>query len=321
MTRAKLFITALFFFFLCSKPAFPFDGPLGYKNQFPLFRPLNTPELLSAVPESSFSASLSYSSVYLVRSSREWNFGLDMEAAELDIDLKKNFRDSFELGVSLPFLSFNSGFMDRFLNDYHRAFGFPDYGRSYRPDNEFLYAIKRNGADVVKGKGGGVGVGDLRVTAKKTILTGDPAISIAAFVEAPTGDAKKGYGNGSWDTGASLLVDKNIGERVRVYLNLGFISPGDLRAYQRVRLRDYLFGGAAIEGRVLERLSVVGQVYIEGSPYPGTDISSVDRTAVLLAIGARYHLDDTSYELSFTEDPSTSGAPDFSLTFSLKKRF
>ncbi len=35
-------------------------------------------------------------------------------------------------------ISFNSGFMDAFLSSFHKTFGFPDYGRSGRPGNDFL---------------------------------------------------------------------------------------------------------------------------------------------------------------------------------------
>jgi hypothetical protein len=43
--------------------------------------------------------------------------------------------------------------------------------------------------------------------------------------------------------------------------------------------------------------------------------------AVLLSLGGRYYSGNNSFELSFTEDPNTSGAPDFSLNFSFKKIF
>jgi hypothetical protein len=47
----------------------------------------------------------------------------------------------------------------------------------------------------------------------------------------------------------------------------------------------------------------------------------MDRTAVLLTLGGRYYSGDNNFELSFTEDPNTAGAPDFMLNFSFKRRF
>jgi hypothetical protein len=41
---------------------------------------------------------------------------------------------------------------------------------------------------------------------------------------------------------------------------------------------------------------------------------------MLLVLGGRYYAGVGSFELSLTEDPNTSGAPDFILNFSFKKR-
>jgi len=244
-----------------------------------------------------------------------------MEIAELNLKVKKTVKDFIELAVDVPILSFNSGFMDDFVDGYHSAFGFPDYGRSSRPDNEFLYEVRRNGRLIVKGEPGRVGIGDIRLTLKKPLMKGDPAISIKGDVELPTGDAKSGYGSGSIDAGISLLFDKKLSEAFKTYSNIGVVFPGALRGHERVGLKDFIYGGAAVEAAFWKDISLLGQVFIQGSPLPETDIGPVDRTAVLLSLGGRYYSGNNSFELSFTEDPNTSGAPDFTLNFSFKSRF
>jgi uncharacterized protein DUF3187 len=92
----------------------------------------------SASTGDSFSADLSYSSIYLAKNSDEWPFGLYMEIAELTFKFRKDIRGFIEMGVDIPIVSFNSGFMDNFLKAYHNTFGFPDYGRSNRPRNAFF---------------------------------------------------------------------------------------------------------------------------------------------------------------------------------------
>lgn len=301
--------------------AYAFEGPLQVKNQFPLFINLDAPYLETASIENSFSVSLSHSSIYLVRDSAEWSMGLDMEITELNVRFRRNIKDFIELGVDIPFLSFNSGFMDGFLNSYHDAFGFPDYGRSNRPDNEFLYEVRRKGVLIVKGESGRIGIGDIRFAIKKPILKGDPSISIKVDLELPTGDAEKGYGSGSIDAGAVVLLDKKLSEKIKAYCNLGVVSPGDLKGHEKVELREFIHGGAGVEAALWKDLSLLGQLFIQGSPFPKTDISSVDRLAVLFSLGGRYYSGNNSLEFSFTEDPNTSGAPDFALSFSFKRRF
>jgi Protein of unknown function (DUF3187) len=312
-----LFLSAFFF----ASPAVPFDGPFPVRNQFPLYRVINPPSLEKASLEDSFSADLSYASVYMVQSSSTWSIAADMEVAELDLRFRKSFNDSFELGIDVPFISFNSGFMDSFLNDYHRAFGFPDYGRSERPLNSFLYEVRRNGVLIIKGDTG-TGIGDIRLTAKKTLLRSDSAaITLLADVELPTGDASRGFGNGSLDAGGALLVEKTIGEKVKVYGNVGILFPGKLRANETLTLDASPYAGLGVEAAVWSHLSLLGQVMIQKSPLPETGIGSLDRPSVLLSLGGRYAWEKNSLDFAFTEDPNTAGAPDVSFTFSFKRRF
>ncbi len=306
---------------LFASDAFSFGGPLETRNQFPLFLPLNAPSLETASYEHSLSVDFAYSSVYMVRSSSSWSVNLDMEVAALNFRYRRDILNLFELGIDIPVLSFNSGFMDGFLKSYHNAFGFSDYGRSERPSNSFLYEVRRNGVLVIKGEGGGVGIGDIRLTAKRALLSGDPAVSVVADVELPTGSASKGYGNGSIDAGVGLLVDKKLSEKIKGYLNLGVVFPGDFRARETVELRNFVYGGICLEAQLWKNFGLLGQVVAQNSPFPKTGVNSMDRPSVLLTLGGRYTSGKSSFELSFTEDPNTAGAPDFSVAVSFKKRF
>jgi hypothetical protein len=116
-------------------------------------------------------------------------------------------------------------------------------------------------------------------------------------------------------------MDKKFGETWKTYLNLGVVFPGDLKGHERVNLDHFLYGGTAVEAAIWKTVRLLGQVFIQGSPFPETGIASVDRTAVLLSLGGRYHSGNSSFELSLTEDPNTSGAPDFTLNFTFKQSF
>jgi hypothetical protein len=302
-------------------PSYAFDGPLQVRNQFPLFLPFNAPYLEKAAIETSFSAGFSYSSVYLADSSAKWETGLDMEITEFNLRARKTLKDFIEIGIDLPILSFSSGVMDGFLDSYHDTFGFPDYGRSERPENEFFYEVRRDNVLIVKGENGRIGIGDIRLALKTPLLKSDPAVSLQGSIEFPSGDAEAGFGNGSIDTGLAIMMDKNFGEKLKSYLNVGIVFPGDLKGYEKVKCRDLFYGGAAVEAAFWKNISLLGQIFIQSSPYPETEITSVDRTAVLLSFGGRYSSGGNSFEVSITEDPNTSGAPDFTMNFSFKRRF
>jgi hypothetical protein len=302
--------------------AFSFDGPFQVKNQFPIFLPVGQPYLESAATGDSFSLSLSHSSVYVMQDSAQWDAHLDMELTELNLRFKKDLPGLFEIGIDVPVLRATGGFMDRPLAWYHRAFHFGDYGRSSRPRNDFLYDIRLNGRPVVEGDSDRVGFGDVRVTAKRGLVTrGGFKAAVLVSEELPTGNARVGYGNGSYDTGIALLLDQDLADNARLYANAGAVFPGKLRAFQTVGLNTWYYAGAAAEYLLLDRLSLLGQVMYQTSPYPETGISQIDTAGILLVLGGRYYGTWGSYEFSLTEDPNTSGAPDFILNLTYRRNF
>jgi len=307
--------------FLRPAVGFSFEGPFQVKNQFPLFLYLDAPVFESAVNGSSFGLSVSHSSMFMMRNSADWTVNLDMEVTELNLKYQRNIPDFFEFGVEVPVLNFSSGFMDGFLDSYHRAFGFPDYGRETRPENAFLYEVKRNGAVVARAEEGRIGLGDVRLTLKRELIKGDPVVSVKVNMEFPTGNASRGFGNGSIDGGIALLVDKRLGEKFNSYVNLGVVLPGDLHAIQTVKMKEYFYAGAAVEAALRKNFSLLAQISFQNSPFPHTGIGSVDRTAALLTFGGRYRKGKDSLEFSLTEDANTAGAPDVIFNLAYKKSF
>ena len=161
--------------------------------------------------------------------------------------------------------------MDNFLESYHKAFGFPDYGRSDRPVNEFLYEVRRNGKLVVKGKDGEIGIGDIRLAVKKVILN-SPAISLMATIELPTGKSSGGFGNGSLDGGVAVLIEHELSRKIKVYFNSGAVISGDLKAEKNVKLKNFVYAGTGFEAFLWDNLSVLGQIYAQSSVFPKTKL-------------------------------------------------
>ncbi|MDH4028234.1 MAG: DUF3187 family protein, partial [Nitrospirota bacterium] len=162
-----------------------FDGPLQIKNQYPIFLHADQQYLEKAALENSMSYSLSHSSTYTVQESGTWLMHLDMEITEMNFRYKRIIKDLVELDVDIPVLFISGGFMDGFLETYHNAFGFPDYGRPDRPNNEMLYEVRRDGALIVKGESG-ASIGDIRFSIKKPLVSSEGlALSIKGDVEIP----------------------------------------------------------------------------------------------------------------------------------------
>ncbi len=314
--KISLVIISLVFFL--SYPALSFEGPLQVNNLYPIFLHADQPYMEKAGMESSMSYSLSHSSTYTVQSSGHWDIFLDMELTELNFRYKRIIKDVAEFDMDVPVLIVGGGFMDGFLAEYHSAFGFPDYGRSARPENDFLYEVRRDGNLIVKGRSG-IRLGDIRLAVKKPLIASDGfGLSVRGDVELPVGNAKEGYGNGSIDAGLALLLDKRITDRIMTYANLGAVFPGDVRGYEKVDLKNFVYGGAGVEAYIGKGVSFLVQLQGQSQVYPETDLSAVDRDAWLLVIGGRYKTGKRSFDLSLTEDINTSGAPDFILNLTYK---
>ena len=296
------------------------EGPLQVKNQYPIFLHADQPYLEKSSMEDSFSVSLSHSSTYTVQNSSRWTVNLDMEITELNFRYKRIIKDFLELAVDIPVLVFGAGFMDGFLESYHSAFGFSDYGRSERPLNDFLYEVRRDGTLVIGGRSG-TGIGDIRLALKKPFIALDGfSVSVRGDIELPSGDAKKGYGNGSVDAGFSVLLDKRILDSVMTYWNVGVVFPGDVKGHQKLDLENFIYGGAAIEADLGRSFNLIAQLQGQSAIYPETGLLAVDREAYLLTLGARYNTMKSSFDLSLSEDINTSGAPDFIINITYKMK-
>ena len=304
---------------LCPLTAFSSpEGPLQVKNQFPIFLHVNQPYLEKAGMESSMSYSLSHSSTHTVQSSGSWVMNMDMEITELNFRYKRIIDDFIEIGLDIPVIYTGAGFMDGFLDSFHDTFDMDDYGRSTRPKNNFLYDVSRDGNLIIQGKEG-FGLGDIRITAKKPLITSNGLnLSIKGDVELPTGDAKKGFGNGSVDAGLSILLDKSISDKIMTYWNIGGVLAGDVKGHQTLDIDDFIYGGAAIEAHINEKLSLLVQLTGQTPLYPKTDLLAIDRDSWMLAVGGRYHTGKGNLEFSLTEDTNASGAPDFILNLTYK---
>ncbi|KJU84066.1 conserved hypothetical protein, secreted [Candidatus Magnetobacterium bavaricum] len=310
-----------FLLLVCLMPGIvvAFDGPLPIKNQFPLSMYLLSPRYESPRLQDSLTLGLTYSSIYMVRKSRDYNVGLDLESAEFSLGLRKVILDSIELSAEVPVVVFTSGIMDDAINKYHEALGFGNYGRRNRPLNAFLFSVKEKGKTLIEGRDGYIGLGDIRLGIKTPLLTSDPLISVMLELELPTGsNPGAGIGSGGVDAGGSIMVGKDITNNLSAYGAVGVVFPGNYRGRETIGLRSYLHATTALQYDLSRPLLLIGQLTVQGAAFPDTQIPQIDRPAALFAIGARYKLDKNTIELSFIEDPNTSGAPDFSLNLLYK---
>jgi len=307
-------------------------GPVFVRNASPTGIAVPYPVMETARCEDAFGLHASYSSTIMLANSPvghpagAWDVNVDMETAVLDLSVSATV-DAWgvELSVLVPMVSYRAGFLDSPINSWHDLLGLEDYdyGRSTRPENQFLFEVKRDGLLVMDGVEGEWGLGDVRVGVKKSIVARPEAsMSISAVVEVPSGDAAHGYGNGSPDLFIAALADLKASETLWVYLNGGLVVPGDLKgAATTVDLTTMLYAGAEVRWIFLGQYALAGQFMAASSPYD-TGIDALDGLSTLASVALEYHPTvRSSIHAAFTEDPTTTNAPDVGASVGYAYRF
>ncbi len=296
--------------------------PLHVRNHFPphlmLLRPVPDSPVQLPLKHLELSVSADYASVFVDERSEKWRVLMDMEMAVLDLGLRYGITEKLALSLDLPLISMNAGFLDGFLDEYHSAFGFPDYGRSKRPKNEFAYVMQKDGEDLFHTESGGCHLGDASVSAKLSLADESfweipVSLSLSYTLKMPTGDKSQGVGSGGFDHGFFLLSQARF-SRFTTYLNVGYILLSDPETSgPDLSVRDMLTLFAGAEYRVSNSWTLSAQLDYYTSPFENTGISQLDDDSLGLALGLGYKLSSCmGLEFAFGED-LTHAAPDFTV--------
>jgi hypothetical protein len=285
------------------------------RNNHPLIAAAGAPVFEEAHAEGGIGTDLSYFSVFSEGENDQWRTVVDMEAAVFDIRAARAWGPSAELGVDLPILYYYEGFLDGALSSLHGTLGTGNGSRKDRPEDQYLYIVQRDGKTVIRGDRNRVAWGDVRTWGKWLFHRGhDLTVSLYGFLDVPTGNSYKGYGNGSVDLGTALLANFRYDEHIDLFANAGRVFPGDYKGHERIRLYDFLYAALGMAWRYSKETIVMTEIMWGQSPYR-MGIRDVDNDWVLWSLGVKRDAGKRgSMHLMFTEDASTKAAPDFMLT-------
>jgi hypothetical protein len=304
-------------------------GPLQVQNRFPLHLMFLTPMPAQARPlawsELQASIAFDYSSVFLERQNDRWDVLLDMELAVVDLQLAYGLTQNSTIQIDIPFASMSNGILDGFLQSYHDALNVGNYGRQDRPDNQFAYEVSTEGMPWLQGQSGGFHLSDLTVSARFSLPRPNNwqnfFSAVWVRIQLPTGDTRKGLGNGRLDYGLYLPVQWSV-DRWSFYLMPGVAllsNPKTAGADVAAKQSISMFAGTAY--RVRPRLNLNGQINFYASPIGHTGIAQLDDGSMELALGLKYRLSEHWItEFAFCED-LTRAAPDFTVHLGFRWQF
>lgn len=293
---------------------------LPAKNEATLARSFALPALgqsqIYAPDEQTFQINLDEITEYYADRSATESITLDGETTKIGLLYRKGLSSDLELTVEVPILIVGGGFMDKFIQDWHRAFGLPNGGRENAQNNQRQYQYTRNGVMQLNVNGNSSGIGDVEVGAGWQLNNG---LAWRAMVKLPTGNQDHltggNLGGATWLDWALPFAQGSAFD--------GFVSGGVsvakrsdvLPSLQRTAL---VFGGAGLGYHLTGNLQVLGQLYGHSALYQNSELDGLRKPGLQLTLGGSYRIaPDYLINLYFQEDPIVSSSPDFSIHIGL----
>lgn len=324
--RRLLFFFLVISFYSPTAWGYSSQGPIGTISQNPLYL-----LFLQVTPESATTLSHgqlrltsrgTYSNLFEQGASAKTGVALDldMELFRPSFTLQWGFLPQWEMGIELPFLHFEGGFLDEFIQDYHDFFGFPNAGREFVPNGRFAYVVSQNGLPLYAVGTVPFRPSDIVLHVKRQFLTEEgamPALAGTFYLKLPTGSKSHGTGSGMLDAGVNVSVQKSY-KRLHGYANLGGAILGATNFGLQDFLNTYLWNWmAAVELTAWSHhLGIIAQLQGDGSLFDGTGIPDLDQGNLILTIGLAGQEGPWNWKVAFAEDPSGTGpAVDFTAFF------
>lgn len=309
-------------------------GPISTRNQNPVYlQNLSlTPMRAETLPEGMIELRMdsAYSNMYERGANTNADLDLDMELWRLSPTVTYGLTHDLEIGVEIPLIHTNGGFLDAFIQRFHKFFGFPNGGRNNVENGLFAYRFDAGGVQRFNYAETPMDLGDI-VFHLKQQMTGEdsdwPAISWFADIKLPTGKQSKGVGSGAPDFGFGMAVEASY-KRLHGYCNVGYYVLGGndmIVDYMRDIMLAYTVAG---EFTILPAWSLI--VQLDGSTplLDNTGLDSWDGVPLDLVVGLRgeeskmFGGPDFIWQVGFSEDVTSKGpSVDFSVFISLGLKF
>lgn len=304
----------------------PSDGGFTLRNQNPFLQVFGLPVFQSAElatsPRTRWNLALDLANHADFGETDTENFRIDGETYFLTLSMRRRVTARLEVGLDLPLLAHDRGFMDNGIEGWHDLFGMSN-SRRRGPGNELAFVYQRDGADRFRLESPAAGIGDLQLGAAMPLrgsAEGGSRLTLRASLKLPTGDAGKLLGSGGTDASLGLYADTHrslLDRRIELGGFAGglLLGSGDVLPAQQKEV--VAFGGMAATWHWTDRLAFAAQLYGQG-PYFDSSVEELGGSSLQLAVGIRYRTrSDRVLRFAIVEDVSANATTDFALHFSL----
>lgn len=311
----------------------PFDlrgrplGPLRVAERNPLYHLFLTPTVhgTEVLDGGGWRVGLAtaYSNIFEYNASRTFLQLFDLERSTTVVSLARGLGGGLEIGASVGLQHNWGGFLDPAIQGLHDLFGLPNADREKVENGDFgVYLESRVGkTQVYLDLPPGTGMEAPRVWAAWRLAGGPDArgdVTLRTTVKLPYGDHRAS--SRGTDVAAELAVRRSWGA-THLHLSGGLVRFEVPERLAPIMRDGAWYGSVALEQRVLEGLSLLGQ-FFGGSRYAsGFGFAELDNLPLNLSVGGRGTLGEAwRWQISFTEDvPPNSPSVDFTVDVALTR--
>lgn len=214
---------------------------------------------------------------------------VDGEQGRTELRCRVGVTDRFEAGIEVPFGSYRRGFLDSFIESYHRSFGMGNGGREFYEQDRAQIALVLDGSTYFADRSPGAYVlGDISLFGRIS-LTRRPGgdLALSAGLKLPSGDPDHLAGSGGVDEGLALEGTGRRG-RHRLHFSAGWIRVGKWRLFPRFDPAQVASAQVAYEFVSRDAVSWIAQVQTQSTVFRGRTDNALAEPATEVLLGLRW---------------------------------
>jgi hypothetical protein len=321
----------------CAVPGLAADmeiTPFRTVNQSPLVQIFGIPADSSAVVTEAGHLSIGITqdvaSEYTVGKTAHEQITLDGESYRWTLAARYGLGGRFEAGIDIPYVLYGGGFLDGFIEDWHKTFGLPNGGRETASRNKLGYSYTKDGIQKLNMRHAGSGLGDISLHGGMKLYDQKDSdahdrLTLRASIKLPTGESGNLYGSGSTDFALSLCGSMN---NFTEWGSLGvFGSVGGMAMTKGDVLRDQqkslaAFGNAGLGWGPTDWIAFKVQLNAHTPMYHGSSLTQLSKNTLMLVTGGTAKLPgEYLLDIGVSEDIVVSASPDVAIHLGVSKQF
>ena len=248
---------------------------------------------------------------------------LDGEIAKVSINYFRKVSDNLTLNVSLPIYSFNKGFLDNPIEQWHDLFGLSDGSRVDLPKSQQNFEVLSD-SNKERIQDSNIGIGDIQISTKLNFYSKNRSdLYLITSLEIPTGSIKKYFGNDEFDGLIALNLKNHLKDNLVINSVFGVSIINQNRNFVLRERNTSYFSKVLLSWKpqyFLSRKSINPLIYKINfevfEPKIKSDFKTLGDEYYVFGLGATFEFaKDKYFNFGFSEDLKVNSSADFSFIF------